>query len=208
MGTSRFPSGKPDILMKKWGMTFSGSGTQFLNFPVDEKTGVWALTYRSDQPRERIKGDEAVQRKDEIMKEVSERGSMYHEPFNQFIEATDPLTLQVFSAMHKSPINHAQKLPQANVIFIGDANHPMSPFSGNGANMALLDAVVLAKELSSCASIRAAIETFDADSMPRSQKSIDRSRIVIALLHARGIAFFALRLVLGVLNFCLKFRSS
>lgn len=208
MGTSRFPSGKPDILSKKWGMTFSGTGTQFLNFPVDENTGVWGLTYRSDQPRERIKGDEALARNDEIMQEVRQRGAIYHEPFSQFIDATDPMTLQVFSAMHKSPISHAEKVPRASVVFIGDANHPMSPFSGNGANMALLDAVVLAKELAGCRSMRTAVEIFDEDSVPRCQKSIDRSRIVISVLHARGIAFFALRMVLGVLNFCLTFRSS
>ncbi|KAH7085510.1 hypothetical protein BKA63DRAFT_574727 [Paraphoma chrysanthemicola] len=163
MGTSRFPSGKPGILREKWGMSISGCGVPFLTFPIDQTTGVWALTYRAGQPRERIRGDEAVGHKDEILAEVRERGNMLHEPFNQFVEATDPLTLQVFSAMHKYPINHTQKLPHANVILIGDANHPMSPFSGNGANMALLDAVVLAQQLSTCSSLRTAVETFDEE---------------------------------------------
>jgi len=129
-GTSRFPSGKPELLEKKWGMNISGSNLAFLTFPVDSTTGVWALTYKSDQPRERIRGKEAIERKEELMNEVRQRGNMFQEPFSQFVEATDPETLQVFSAQHKSPINHAQRLPKANIVLIGDANHPMSPFSG------------------------------------------------------------------------------
>lgn len=207
LGTSRFPSGKPDLLKEKWGMNISGEGIAFLTFPVDSTTGVWALSYRTDQPRRRIRGDEAVRHKAEILGEVRQRGKMFHEPFYQFIEATDPLTLQVFSARHKSPIQHSQKLPKANIIFVGDANHPMSPFSGNGANMALLDAVELAKQLSSCASIRTAIDDFDVESAPRSQKSIDRSFWVIRLLHLKGITFWLFRALLAVVSLLAGLRK-
>jgi hypothetical protein len=102
----------------------------------------------------------------------------------QMWEAMDPSILQVFNSMHKSPIGHAQKLPQANILFVGDANHPISPFSGNGANV----------ELSSCTSIRTAIGNFGADSAPRWQKATNRGRVTITLLHTQGVVFFALRL--------------
>ena len=207
LGTSRFLSGKPDLLKDKWGINISGEGIPFLTFPVDSTTGVWALSYRTDQPRLRIRGNEAVRRKAEILDEVRQRGKMFHEPFNQFIEATDPLTLQVFSARHKSPIQHSQKLPKANVVFIGDANHAMSPFSGNGANMALMDAVELAKQLSSCASIRTAIDNFDAESAPRSQKAIDRSLWIIRFLHSEGITFWLFRALLAVVGLFVGLRK-
>jgi 2-polyprenyl-6-methoxyphenol hydroxylase-like FAD-dependent oxidoreductase len=132
-GTSKFPSGKPELLEKNWGINISGSNVAFLTFPVDSTTGVWALTYKSDQSRERIRGQEAVERKEELLDELRQRGIMFHEPFGQFIDASIPDTLQVFSAQHRSPINHAQKLPKANIVLIGDANHPMSPFSGKRA---------------------------------------------------------------------------
>lgn len=62
MGTSRFPAGKPDFLKHKWGISISGKGIPFITFPVDSSTVVWALSYRSKRPRERVRGDEAVQR--------------------------------------------------------------------------------------------------------------------------------------------------
>jgi 2-polyprenyl-6-methoxyphenol hydroxylase-like FAD-dependent oxidoreductase len=198
MGTSNFPSGKPDLLKHKWGMNLSGEGIAFLTFPVDETTGVWALTYRSEQPRERIRGEEAVQRKQEIMDEVRQKGHMLQEPFNEFIKATDPQTLQVFNAMDKVPIQHSKALSKANVVFMGDANHAMSPFSGNGANMALADAVSLAKKLSGCTSVRAAIDEFDEESRPRSQTAIHRGRFIIRIFHLKGFAFFLLETFMAI----------
>ena len=205
-GTSKFPSGKPALLEKKWGINISGSGVAFLNFPVDSTTGPWALTYKSDQPRERIRGKEAVERKQELLNEIRQRGKMFREPFGEFIEATDPETLQVFSAEQKLPIVHSQRLPKASVVFIGDANSSKSPFSGSGANTALMDAVDLAINLSKSTSIRAAIDNFDAESVPRSQKAIKRGLWTIMLLHVDGFAFWLLRVFLAAVSFFVRFR--
>lgn len=201
IATSRFPSGKPELLKDRWGINISGQGVPFLTFPIDETSGVWATSYWSDKPRDRIKGEEALLRKDEILNEVRQRGSMFQQPFGEFIDATDPATLQVFSARHKSPISHSRALPEANVIFIGDANHPMSPFSGNGANSALLDAVELAQQLMSSSTIREARDIFDRDSAPRSQTAIEKSRWVICALHSKGMTFWLLRTLLGCVSF-------
>jgi 2-polyprenyl-6-methoxyphenol hydroxylase-like FAD-dependent oxidoreductase len=203
MGTSKFPSGKPDLLDHKWGANLSGQGIAFLTFPVDATTGVWGLTYRSKAPRERIRGQEALQRKQAILDEVRQRGHMLSEPFNEFIQATDPETLQVFSTMDKSPITHRRALPAnaANVVFVGDSNHAMSPFSGNGANMALADAVSLAGKLAGCTSVRGAIDDFDAESVPRSRKAVGWGRFTIRVFHLEGLAFVFLRVVLAFVGF-------
>jgi 2-polyprenyl-6-methoxyphenol hydroxylase-like FAD-dependent oxidoreductase len=123
---------------------------------------------------------------------------MLQEPFNEFIKATDPQTLQVFNAMDKVPIQHSKALSKANVVFMGDANHAMSPFSGNGANMALADAVSLAKKLSGCTSVRAAIDEFDEESRPRSQTAIHRGRFIIRIFHLKGFAFFLLETFMAI----------
>ncbi|KAM0707101.1 hypothetical protein Q7P35_006432 [Cladosporium inversicolor] len=206
-GTSRFPSVKPRLLEKKWGINLSGAGVAFLTFPVDDTTSPWALTYKTDQPRERIRGNEAVERKQELLNEIRQRGKMFREPFGEFIEATDPETLQVFSAEQKLPIVHSQRLPNANVVFIGDANSSKSPFSGSGANTALMDAVDLAAQLSKSTSIRVAIESFDAGSVPRSRKAIQRGLWTIMLLHTYGVAFWLLRVFLAGVSFLLRFKT-
>jgi 2-polyprenyl-6-methoxyphenol hydroxylase-like FAD-dependent oxidoreductase len=207
MGTSRFPpGGKPSPHLKgKWGINLSSKGVPFLTFPVDDATTVWALSYRSAQPRARIRGTEALHRRQELLDEVRQRGSHLQNPFHEIVEATDPRTLQVFSAAHKMPVSHAELLPRGNVVLIGDANHPVTPFSGSGANMALLDAVVLARQLVSCGSVRAAIKEFDAESRPRARKAVNRGKFTIAVLHARGFGFWVVRVLLGVVGLFVKY---
>ncbi|KAF2995720.1 hypothetical protein E8E13_004490 [Curvularia kusanoi] len=97
MGTSRFAHGKPAPLSQgKWGMNLSSAGVPFLTFPVDAETMVWGLTYRSEKPRERIRGAEAIERREEILEEVRRRGAHLGGPFREIVEATDAKTLQVF----------------------------------------------------------------------------------------------------------------
>jgi len=72
--------------------------------------------------------------------------------------------------------------------------------------MALMDAVVLAEQLSGCANIRTSIDNFDAESAPRSQKAIDRGGWTIMLLHVEGIAFWFFRAFLAVLNLIVRFK--
>ena len=73
--------------------------------------------------------------------------------------------------------------------------------------MALLDAVELAGQLASCTSLRTAINNFDAESAPRSQKAIDRGGWTIMLLHVEGLAFWFFRAFLAVLNFVVRLKK-
>jgi salicylate hydroxylase len=53
-------------------------------------------------------------------------------------------------------------------VLVGDAAHPAG--SGQGASMALEDAVVLVRELAAAPSIPAALEAFDHTRQPRAGK--------------------------------------
>jgi 2-polyprenyl-6-methoxyphenol hydroxylase-like FAD-dependent oxidoreductase len=70
------------------------------------------------------------------------------------------------------------------VVLIGDAAHPMSPFKGQGANQALLDAVDLAQELTTTPSIDDAIGAFQRLMCERSAVQVMSSRDRVVRLHS------------------------
>ena len=83
------------------------------------------------------------------------------------------------------------------ITLIGDAAHPMSPFKGQGANQALLDALQLARSIYiHCKSssdwqnlgLRAQILTdFEKDMMRRSAVKVKESRAAAEFLHSEVV---------------------
>ncbi|EGD78404.1 hypothetical protein PTSG_09100 [Salpingoeca rosetta] len=83
--------------------------------------------------------------------------------------------------------------PQGRVVFIGDASHPVSPFAGAGANMALVDAVQLADMLSDALTphegfgvphdIPCVLLQFFEQTAPKWNKVVQRQRSTIQVLH-------------------------
>ena len=78
------------------------------------------------------------------------------------------------------------------VTLLGDAAHPMSPFKGQGANQALLDAVRLADalavaDLTSRSSSAKALAEFERQMYSRSERQRIRSRDAVARLHCNDM---------------------
>jgi salicylate hydroxylase len=78
-----------------------------------------------------------------------------------------------------------------HVTLIGDAAHPMSPFKGQGANQALLDALSLARHLHSCTAMKnddskvvsAALVAFEQEMIGRSTVKVQASAEAARFLH-------------------------
>lgn len=70
------------------------------------------------------------------------------------------------------PLNQSWKTKE-NLTMIGDAAHRMPPFAGKGANLALLDAVELARNLTSdhYSDTKTAISDFENDMLQRAAKA-------------------------------------
>jgi 2-polyprenyl-6-methoxyphenol hydroxylase-like FAD-dependent oxidoreductase len=60
-------------------------------------------------------------------------------------------------------------------ILVGDAAHPTTPNLGQGANMAIDDAIALARALKAEATLAAALQRYEAERLPRTRAIVARS---------------------------------
>jgi salicylate hydroxylase len=80
---------------------------------------------------------------------------------------------------------------------IGDAAHPMSPFKGQGANQAVLDALALARNISiGCTPLsnwremglrEVVLNEFEEEMLARSASKVKDSAEAVELLHSKGV---------------------
>lgn len=190
-GNATFRGEIPEPMNRDYGLYLEGSGTGLFVSPVDEHTAVWAISYRTREPRDTVKQPFTSQLCKDLISEALDRGKTFVEPFQTLVKATDPATLGVLNARDKPPFTHsAGKSLGTHVVFIGDANHAVSPFAGNGANMALMDGWDLAEQLCTHKSLSAALSAYDALSMPRAKSSLRFSHWTIGLAHCGGWMLF------------------
>ena len=186
-GVSRFKDKVPPPVNRDWGFYLSGTGYGLFASPVDEHSAVWSLSYLAKEPREFAKQPLSTEQADLILKEARERGKDMAEPFQTLVNATDISTLMILNTLDKQPFPHLTgSLEDMPVVFIGDANHAVSPFAGAGANLALMDGWELAEQLCKCGTLPEALASYDALNLPRAKSVVRFSHWAIAFAHFTG----------------------
>jgi 2-polyprenyl-6-methoxyphenol hydroxylase-like FAD-dependent oxidoreductase len=182
-GASKFKDGIPPPVNRDWGSYLSGTGPGLFVSPVDEHNAIWSLSYLTPEPRE-------VKMSDDLRREALERGKGFSEPFQTLVKATDAATLGILNNKDRQPFPHLTgPLEDVHIVFIGDANHAVSPFAGAGANLALVDGWDLAAELCKFKSLSDALTAYDKMAIPRSKAVVRNSHLAIGLAHCTGWRF-------------------
>lgn len=196
-GVSRFEGELPKPIDQDWGFMVSGTGITCFFSPVDEHSLVWGVGHLEDTQEPRLDLDDAeqVQR---VINRGRDLGSEFHEPFQTIVKNTDPKTVLCVNAKDKEAFAH-EKIEKLPVVFIGDANHAVTPFAGFGANLALADAWDLAKQVCEGASLDAAVSSYDKLAVPRAMKILKASRARLRSGHSTGLQYwiFWLMMVFG-----------
>ncbi|CCT65490.1 uncharacterized protein FFUJ_02433 [Fusarium fujikuroi IMI 58289] len=173
-GIARFDGTPPAPIDKDWGFMLSGTGISCFFSPVDKNSVVWGVgNLESEEiPRLDLKNDEMVQG---VINRSLDLGNKFQDPFRDIVKRTDTKTVFAINAKDKKAFTH-DDIDKMGVIFIGDANHAVTPFAGCGANLALCDAWDLAEALCMNGSLGKGISAYDERSEPRARGILERAR--------------------------------
>ncbi|UNI16113.1 hypothetical protein JDV02_002582 [Purpureocillium takamizusanense] len=199
-GVGRFPGGLPPPLDRDWGMVLTGEGAACFFSPVDKTGVVWALSRLEPESARPVAYDRTSATAFAALKdEALALGRSIAEPFPSVVRATEQDTSFVLPARDLEPFGHIDadgSLPLPGVVFLGDSNHAVSPFAGNGANLALKDGWDLASRLCAAGSLDEAVTAYDALALPRARRTLKTSRDRIAMGHWTGWRYWRFRIVL------------
>ena len=120
--------------------------------------------------------------------------TQWHDPIPQIIAATQVSQISGYPVYDRELLNADILNQLGSITILGDAAHPMSPFKGQGANQALLDALSLARAISkNCrplsnwkeAGIRKSVLTnFEKEMLDRSATKVKDSAEAAQFLHS------------------------
>jgi 2-polyprenyl-6-methoxyphenol hydroxylase-like FAD-dependent oxidoreductase len=130
----------------------------------------------------------------QALKEEACRRTQWHDPIPQILAATHEAQISGYPVYDRELLDSELLEKAGQVTLIGDAAHPMSPFKGQGANQALLDALSLARGISKgCrpfsqwrkVGIRESVLTeFESEMLERSAAKVKDSAAAAQFLHS------------------------
>lgn len=158
------PEGAVDFGGESW-----GKGERFGIAPLPDGR-VYCFAVANRPAGERVPGGELA--------EVRRRFGHWHDPIPALLNATAE------EAVLRNDIEELPALPafvSGRVALLGDAAHAMTPNLGQGAGLAMEDAVTLAALLDLHPTVEAALQAYDRDRRPRTQMIVRRSRRIGAI---------------------------
>ncbi|SHG30399.1 FAD-dependent oxidoreductase [Flavobacterium defluvii] len=111
--------------------------------PFTSDSVMWQLSF----PMEENEAKELSALGTKALKEEACRRTQWHDPIPQILMATQENQISGYPVYDRELLKSELLEKGGSVTLIGDAAHPMSPFKGQGANQAVLDALTLARTI-------------------------------------------------------------
>jgi salicylate hydroxylase len=156
--------------------------TRIYMMPYSRTETMWQLSFPMTEAQAT---SVSQQGSDAMLQEALERCGSWHDPIPQLLQSTPPSLVTGYPVYDRALLEASQLTTTTRrVTLIGDACHPMSPFKGQGANQALLDALALARALYPTDSTTAdALHTFAHAMLERSAVKVQASADAAHFLH-------------------------
>ena len=158
--------------------------TRLYSMPFTKDLSMWQLSFPLPEAEAIPMSKSAAALKAEALR----RCSSWHVPVPEMFQNTD-LTSMSGGPVYDRDCLRIEELssPEGRrVTLLGDAAHPMSPFKGQGANQALLDAVDLAQSLERHGDLTSALTEYEPKMIARSEVKVRASRLCAELQHSPG----------------------
>jgi len=158
--------------------------------PYDANSVMWQLSFPIDEAEAKILNKNGVQ----TLKEEACKRTKWHAPIPQILSATQNDQITGYPVYDREQLSVKLLKNAGSVTVIGDAAHPMSPFKGQGANQALLDALALARTIYKNGNSKSdwrlkglretVLKSFEAEMITRSSVKVADSAAAAEFLHS------------------------
>ena len=158
--------------------------------PYTADSVMWQLSFPMPEEEAKTLSAQGTQ----ALKDEASRRTQWHDPIPQIIAATQEAQISGYPVYDRELLNSTLLSKAKQVTLIGDAAHPMSPFKGQGANQALLDALALARGISKgCRPVsewrkvgirESVINEFESEMLERSAIKVKDSAEAAQFLHS------------------------
>jgi 2-polyprenyl-6-methoxyphenol hydroxylase-like FAD-dependent oxidoreductase len=158
--------------------------------PYDSHSVMWQLSFPMPEKEAKYLSDQGPQ----ALKKEACRRTQWHDPIPSILAATLEAQISGYPVYDRELLQSDLLEKAGQVTLIGDAAHPMSPFKGQGANQALLDALALARGISKgCRPLsqwkktgirQSVLREFESEMLERSATKVKDSAAAAQFLHS------------------------